>query len=130
MNHGITQAKGLSVSRRAAFERKLSNQSIQNVTDMIKNYEREIKGYKYRINQLEQAEIKRIGKEVEYKEELANNHGKPKNYFKVPALFTRVRSSSRRIRQLRNEQEEDKAELQRKEQEKYRSTAFSLDEEH
>jgi len=25
MNHGITQAKGLSVSRRAAFERKFSN---------------------------------------------------------------------------------------------------------
>lgn len=60
MNHGITQAKGLFVSRRAAFERKQSNQSIQNVTDMIKNYEKEIKGYKHRIYQLEQAEIKRI----------------------------------------------------------------------
>ena len=78
---------------------------------MIKGYEQEIKGYKFRIRQLEAAEIKRISKEVEYKEELANNHGKPKSYFKVPALFTRVRSSSRRIRKLRDEQEEDKAEL-------------------
>jgi hypothetical protein len=111
MNHGITQAKSLAVSRKAGFERKLSNQSIHCVNELIKNYEREIKEYKFRIQKLEAAEIKRLSKEVEYKEELANNHGKPKSYFKVPALFTRVRSSSRRIRKLRDEQEEDKAEL-------------------
>lgn len=33
---------------------------------------------------LEKNEVERIAKEVAYREELAANHGKPKEYFKVP----------------------------------------------
>lgn len=45
---------------------------------MISGYEREIENYKHRIQLLEQEEIQRMAKESEYREELANNHGKPK----------------------------------------------------
>ena len=38
MHHGVSQSQALTVSRRAAFERKLSSQSVANVQDMIGGY--------------------------------------------------------------------------------------------
>ena len=59
---------------------------------LIQSYYQEIKDYKYRIQLLEQEEIKRLAKESDYREELANNHGKPLSFFKAPNLVTRERS--------------------------------------
>ena len=81
MNHGITQSHGLEVSRKAAFERKLSNRSINTTKEMISQYERELTEFKIRLYQLEAAEVHRRGKVAAYAEELANNHGKPKSFF-------------------------------------------------
>jgi len=97
MEHGITQSTGLQVVRRAAFEKKMSTQSMCGAEALISGYAREIAGYKYRMQRMEQDEIERLAKESRYREELADNHGKPKDYFKVPGLATRVRSFSRRF---------------------------------
>ena len=100
MDHGVTAASSLQVSRRAAFERKLSSHSIANVEDMIEGYKQELSDYKHRLEVIEQGEVKKVVKELEHREELANNHGKPKNYFLTPSLATRARSNSRRFRRL------------------------------
>jgi len=84
MAHGITASTSLQVSRRAAFEKKLSDQSIQKVNEMIENYKRELEEYRLRLLKLENTEIQRLAKESALKEELFNNHGKPLSYFKVP----------------------------------------------
>lgn len=81
MNHGITQSNGIEVSRKAAFERKLSAQSISSAKDMISQYERELTEYKIRLWQLESNEVQRMAKAAAYKQELADNHGKPKAFF-------------------------------------------------
>lgn len=100
MNHGITQSLGLEVSRKAAFERKLTNKSINNAKETISQYESELTEFKIRLYQMEAAELQRRGKEAAYAEELANNHGKPKSFFQAPNLSTRVRSNSRRLSKL------------------------------
>jgi len=65
---------------------------MKGATELIESYHQEIKDYKHRIQLLEQEEIKRMAKESEYREELANNHGKPLSFFKTPNLATRERS--------------------------------------
>jgi len=62
----------------------MSTQSIQDVGELIQSYNEEERNYRFRMNKLEQAEIQRLAKEAAYKEELWNNHGKPKSYFKEP----------------------------------------------
>ena len=44
------------------------------------------------------AEVARIEKEIEKKEELFNNHGHEKGYFKVPQLHTHQRKATRKSR--------------------------------
>lgn len=51
---------------------------------MIKDYENELSQYKHRLMILEQTELHRLGEEATKREELANNHGKPLSFFKVP----------------------------------------------
>lgn len=100
MEHGVTQSNILQVSRRAAFERKLSSNSVSGIHNMIEGYETEIKEFKHRLELLEQKEVQRLAEEAAQREELFNNHGKSKSYFLVPNLATRARSNSRRFRQL------------------------------
>lgn len=106
---------------------------MKGATELIENYHQEIKDYKHRIQLLEQDEIQRMAKEADYREELANNHGKPLSFFKAPSLATRERSQQQRYRKLKNSQIADKAELERNER-AARSTArhsrFALDAEH
>ena len=106
---------------------------MKGATELIENYHQEIKDYKHRIQLLEQDEIQRMAKEADYREELANNHGKPLSFFKAPNLATRERSQQQRYRKLKNNQIADKAELERNER-AARSTArhsrFALDAEH
>lgn len=84
MDHGVSASNSLQVSRRAAFEKKLSTQSIAGIQDMIKDYENELSQYKHRLMILEQTELHRLGEEAAKREELAYNHGKPLSFFKVP----------------------------------------------
>jgi len=84
---------------------------------------------------LEQAEVNRLARENAYAEELYNNHGKPKTYFKVPKLATRVRSNSRRFKKLDDTQKEDKQALmlvdaREKKRAASRSSRFQLEESH
>jgi len=51
---------------------------------------------------MEQKEIHRLAKESQFREELADNHGKPLSYFKVPNLATRERSQASRYMKLVN----------------------------
>merc|ERR1712045_20121 len=44
--------------------------------------------YKERIAVMQMADVERLQQEIAYREELAENHGKPKAYWKVPALNT------------------------------------------
>ena len=53
MEHGITASNSLQVSRRAAFERKLSSNSVSGINDMIAGYENEISEFKHRLELLE-----------------------------------------------------------------------------
>lgn len=53
MRHGISASNSLQVSRRAAFERKLSSQSVQTVSEMIDNHKKEIESYRLRLLELE-----------------------------------------------------------------------------
>ncbi len=114
MHHGVTASQSLQVSRRAAFQKKMSTQSIQDVGELIQSYNEEERNYRFRMNKLEQAEIQRLAKETAYKEELWNNHGKPKSYFKAPqfALASRVRSNSRRFKKMHDQVEEQRNELE------------------
>ena len=132
MHHGVSASTGLQVSRRAAFERKLSSQSVQNVETMVNEYQKELDHWKHRLHLLEQEEVKRLQKESEHREELFNNHGKPKAFFQVPLLQTRARSNSRRFRKLTAQQEADQEELKKREQAKsvQRNSKFALNQSH
>ena len=81
---------------------------------MIQHYKQDIEDYKQRMYELEQQEVTRLAKETSYREELFNNHGKPADYFKVPALFTRTRSNSRRFKKLTQERETAEQLLQKR----------------
>ena len=48
---------------------------------MIDSHMKEIEGYRLRLMELEAAEVGRLAQETAHKEELFNNHGKPKSYF-------------------------------------------------
>lgn len=74
-----------------------------------------------------------MAKESDYREELANNHGKPLSFFKIPNLATRERSQMQRYRKLKNSQLEDIKELERKKRvgkSPARHSRFALDAEH
>ena len=58
---------------------------------MIDGYDNEVTEHKKRLTIMEKAEIERLCKEINYREELANNSGKPKSYFKVPELQASAR---------------------------------------
>jgi len=88
------------VSRRAAYEKKMSSATVVDAEAMISGYEREIAEYKHRVQLMEKKEIERLAKESEYREELAGNHGKPKAFFQVPKLTTKTRSNNRRLSKL------------------------------
>jgi len=45
---------------------------------------------------MQMAEVERLQKEIAYREELAANHGKPKSFWKVPALNTLKRRHDRK----------------------------------
>ena len=47
-----------------------------------------MEAHKDRIAIMEIAEVHRLQQELAYQEELANNHGKPKDWWKVPAFQT------------------------------------------
>jgi len=53
MEHGISASNSLQVSRRAAFERKMSSNSVSGIHDMISGYENEISEFKHRLEVLE-----------------------------------------------------------------------------
>lgn len=102
---------------------------------MVEKYQQELSQWKIRMVKLEQAEVNRLAKENAYAEELYNNHGKPKTYFKVPKLATRVRSNSRRFKKLDDTQKEDKQALKlvdarEKKRAASRSSRFQLEESH
>jgi len=74
-----------------------------------------------------------MAKESDYREELANNHGKPLSFFKIPNLATRERSQLQRYRKLKNNQLADIQELERKKRvgkSTARHSRFALDAEH
>lgn len=133
MDHGVTASTSLQVSRRAAFSRKMTSQSIQDVGELVQSYKQEVDGYNLRIKRLEAAEVERLAKEAAYREELWNNHGKPKSYFKAPKFALAVRSNSRRIKKMQEKNAEDRNELKLMNEQRIqkRSTSrFALDDSH
>ena len=95
MQHGITQAEGRIASRKAAFAHKASSNIITGIESMIAKHEYELAEFKHRLEELEMAEVGRLEKEIEKKEELFNNHGRDKDFFKAPDLHTTVRKIDR-----------------------------------
>ena len=71
---------------------------ISGVEGMIDNYQAELSEFKYRLEELEMSEVARIEKEIEKKEELFNNHGHEKSYFKVPGLHTANRQTTKQLK--------------------------------
>lgn len=114
MEHGVSACNSLIASKRAAKERKLSSQSIAEIKELIRRFESEQESFTKNMREMEQAELERLYREALFKEELANNHGKPKSYFKVPNLSTASRRSSRRFRGLESARVEHAQEIQRK----------------
>ena len=98
MAHGISQAEGRAVSRKAKWEQDRLEQTVQGVEKMIQKYEMELSEFKHRLQELEMAEVARIETEIEKKEELFNNHGHEKGYFKVPHLHTHQRKTVRKVK--------------------------------
>ena len=81
MHHGITQSNGMIASHRATKVRKHSLQTIAKTINLLEEYEVGEELFKYRLAKLEQQDLQRQAKEVNYAEELANNHGKPLSFF-------------------------------------------------
>lgn len=133
-DHGVSAAKLMTVGRRANFERKLSSHLVDNVNDMINDYKLELEGYRIRLLELEEVELQRMAGEQAYKEELANNHGKPLTYFKVPQLSTRTRSNTKRFRKIEGEVNDDAQNLSKIQREQAasigRHSRFALKSEH
>ena len=97
MAHGISQAEGKIVSRKAKNEVDRLEMTVHAVEGMIEKYEAELVESKHRLQELEMAEVARIEAEIEKKEELFNNHGHDKNYFKAPKLHTHHRNTVRKV---------------------------------
>ena len=88
----MTAANGYRVSMHARTARNRSAKSIASVKSMVDGYDKEVKESKKRISLLEVAEVERLCKEINYREELLQNSGKPKSYFKVPDLQASLRN--------------------------------------
>jgi len=96
MDHGVTAAQSRAASKRASEVESRSSRSISAVKEMIDDYETEVEAFKGRIAVMQMAEVERLQKEIAYREELAANHGKPKSFWKVPALNTLKRRHDRK----------------------------------
>ena len=97
MAHGISQAEGKMASRKAKFEGDRLEATLAGIEQMIEKYETELSEFRQRLHEMEMAEVARIEAEMSKKEELFNNHGHEKGYFKVPELHTKTRSTVRKI---------------------------------
>ena len=107
MAHGISQAEGQNISRKASNEVERLEQTVHAVENMVEKYEAELVEFKSRLEELEMAEVARIEAEIEKKEELFNNHGHEKSYFKVPKLHTHQRNTVRKVRDSKDNSSED-----------------------
>ena len=88
MDHGVTAAHSREISNRAREVSNRSSRSISAVRQVLDEYDQEMEAHKDRIAIMEIAEVHRLQQELAYQEELANNHGKPKDWWKVPAFQT------------------------------------------
>ena len=63
-------------------------------------YAEEISLYEKRLAIMEEAELQRMHKEMEKKEELANNHGQKPGFFMMPILRTKSRYDQKIVKDL------------------------------
>ena len=81
--------------------------TVHAVEGMIGKYEAELVEFRHRLHELEMAEVARIEAEIEKKEELFNNHGREKTFFKVPKLHTHQRNTVRKANASQENSSED-----------------------
>ena len=81
MAHGISQAEGRAISRKARRECERLERTVQDVDKMVVKHEAELAEFKMRLQELEMSEVSRIEAEILKKEELFNNHGHEKGFF-------------------------------------------------
>ena len=61
--HGVTQSKALQVKRRGSKALSSSNQSRQDIEEMIQNYQKDIHDQRIRLSVMEEKEVQRLKKE-------------------------------------------------------------------